>query len=311
MIAADALQSRDQRASAGGHADADLLGDDESPTCRPAPDWADAAASRAPWRAPRLRPATGSSRPEPGTARRPRRPPPRSTTTELGDEHSTPLSKLLPSEDVPGGLDQVGGRLDVARRVAGADAVRGLAGAVRRAHQAHAPGGQNHRDLALLHQLLRAFERHRRHPADGALGSAGGARGLGHDLGDAGDAARGRRMRADDDGAARLDARSGSCRSPSRSGLVDGTMAATTPNGSAISTTRRSSWRLTTPTVFIGRMKACTRSRREEVLLDLVGDDAEAGFLDGQPAPAPRRAAARRRPSRRRSRRSASGKVRR
>ena len=39
-------------------------------------------------------------------------------------------------------------------------------------------------------------------------------------------------------------------------GLVDGTTAATTPNGSAISTTRASSWRAMTPTVFIGRMKS-------------------------------------------------------
>ena len=39
-------------------------------------------------------------------------------------------------------------------------------------------------------------------------------------------------------------------------GLVDGTTAATTPNGSAISMTRRSSWRAMTPTVFIGRMKS-------------------------------------------------------
>ena len=37
-------------------------------------------------------------------------------------------------------------------------------------------------------------------------------------------------------------------------GLVDGTIAATTPNGSAISMTLRSSSRCTTPTVFIGRM---------------------------------------------------------
>ncbi len=39
-------------------------------------------------------------------------------------------------------------------------------------------------------------------------------------------------------------------------GLVDGTTAATTPNGSAISMTRLASWRATTPTVVIGRMKA-------------------------------------------------------
>ena len=39
-------------------------------------------------------------------------------------------------------------------------------------------------------------------------------------------------------------------------GLVDGTIAATTPNGSAISTTRRASSLATTPTVFIGLMKS-------------------------------------------------------
>ena len=38
-------------------------------------------------------------------------------------------------------------------------------------------------------------------------------------------------------------------------GLVEGTIAATTPNGSAISITRVASWRAMTPTVFIGRMK--------------------------------------------------------
>jgi hypothetical protein len=38
--------------------------------------------------------------------------------------------------------------------------------------------------------------------------------------------------------------------------LVEGTIAATTPNGSAISTTFRSSIRLTTPTVFIGAMNS-------------------------------------------------------
>ena len=41
-------------------------------------------------------------------------------------------------------------------------------------------------------------------------------------------------------------------------GLVEGTIAATTPNGSAISTMRLSSMRFTTPTVFIGRMKSYT-----------------------------------------------------
>ena len=39
-------------------------------------------------------------------------------------------------------------------------------------------------------------------------------------------------------------------------GLVDGTTAATTPKGSAISTTLRLSIRLTTPTVAIGAMNS-------------------------------------------------------
>src|SRR5690349_12831036 len=41
-------------------------------------------------------------------------------------------------------------------------------------------------------------------------------------------------------------------------GLVDGTTAATTPKGSAISMIFRSSMRFTTPTVFMGRMNAYT-----------------------------------------------------
>ena len=41
-------------------------------------------------------------------------------------------------------------------------------------------------------------------------------------------------------------------------GLVEGTTAATTPNGSAISMTLRLRGAATTPTVVMGRMKACT-----------------------------------------------------
>ncbi len=41
-------------------------------------------------------------------------------------------------------------------------------------------------------------------------------------------------------------------------GLVEGTMAATTPNGSAISTTLRASSRLTTPTVLSGLINRYT-----------------------------------------------------
>ena len=65
-------------------------------------------------------------------------------------------------------------------------------------------------------------------------------------------------------------------------GFVDGTTAATTPNGSAISTTR---------VVFVARDDADRLHRpdevvdllgAEEVLLNLVGDDAEAGLFDGE-----------------------------
>ncbi|MEZ5420148.1 MAG: hypothetical protein R2708_22780 [Vicinamibacterales bacterium] len=52
-------------------------------------------------------------------------------------------------------------------------------------------------------------------------------------------------------------------------GLVEGTIAATTPNGSAISTIFRSSCRATTPTVVIGRMKACTSRAANRFLATL------------------------------------------
>ena len=64
---------------------------------------------------------------------------------------------------------------------------------------------------------------------------------------------------------------------------MDGTTAATTPNGSAISMTRRSlvpgddADGLHRPDELVDLL------RGEQVLLDLVGDDAEAGLLDGQP----------------------------
>ena len=81
----------------------------------------------------------------------------------------------LAQDDVARRAGQVGAALDVARRVAGADAVGRLAGAVGRAHQAHAAGRQDHGHVAVPHQLLRALERHRLHPAD-AAGRRAGAR---------------------------------------------------------------------------------------------------------------------------------------
>ncbi len=56
-----------------------------------------------------------------------------------------------------------------------------------------------------LHQLLRAFERDRRHPVDGAVGRARGPRGLVHHLGHARDARDGGGVRAEHDGTARLE----------------------------------------------------------------------------------------------------------
>ena len=111
----------------------------------------------------------------------------------------------LAGDDVAHGLLHVRGALDERRRVARADAVRRLAGAVGGSHQAHAAGRQNHRDVAVLHQLLRALERDRRHPVDGAGWRAGSPRRFLHDLGDARDALDRRGMRAEDDRAARLD----------------------------------------------------------------------------------------------------------
>ena len=66
-------------------------------------------------------------------------------------------------------------------------------------------------------------------------------------------------------------------------GLVDGTIAATTPNGSAISMTLRSSRRRDDADGFHRPDEVVDLLGGEEVLLDLVGDDAVAGFLVRQP----------------------------
>ena len=59
-------------------------------------------------------------------------------------------------------------------------------------------------------------------------------------------------------------------------------IAATTPNGSAISMIFFSSMRLITPTVFIGLMNSWTRCDANRFFCDLVGDDAEARLFDGE-----------------------------
>ena len=132
-----------------------------------------------------------------------------------------------------------------------------------------------------------------------------------HHFGDARDAFDGGRVRAEDDRAARLRARSGSCRWPSTSGWSTGTTAATTPNGSGdlddapIVVPGDDADGLHRPDEVVDLLRA------EQVLLNLVCDDAVAGFLDGEPGKRLRPARSRRRPSRRRWRRCAPGRTRR
>ena len=99
-----------------------------------------------------------------------------STTTEFSDEQSRPLSNVLPVMMSRTALAEVGGALDVGRRVAGPDAVGRLSGAVGGADQSHPAGGEDDRRFPRLHQLLRALERDGLHPVDGAVRAAGSAR---------------------------------------------------------------------------------------------------------------------------------------
>ena len=117
-----------------------------------------------------------------------------------------PVVERLAGDDVADGLLHVGGPFDERGRVAGADAVGRLARAVRRAHEPHAARRQDHRHVAVLHQLLRCpSERHRRHPVDRAGWRASPAGRLVHHLGDARDALDRGRVRAQHDRAAGLD----------------------------------------------------------------------------------------------------------
>ncbi len=65
-------------------------------------------------------------------------------------------------------------------------------------------------------------------------------------------------------------------------GLVDGTTAATTPNGSAISMTRRSLVARNHAHGLHGPDELIHVVGRETILLNLVRDDAVAGLLDGE-----------------------------
>ena len=176
---------------------------------------------------------------------------------------------------------EVGAALDVAGRVAGADAVGRLAGAVRGAHQSHPAGRQDHRDVAVLHQLLGAFERDGLHPPDAAGRRAGPLRRLRHDLDRSGDAARRGRMRADDDGAARLQRdqhlidRGGRRVGRRDDGRDDAERLGDLDDLPILDAVDHADG-LHRPDELVDL------SGGEQVLLDLVGDDAVAGLLDGQ-----------------------------
>ena len=188
----------------------------------------------------------------------------------------------LAGENVVGGLAHVGARLDVARRVAWPDTVGGLARAVGRAHQAHAAGRENHRDLARPHQLLRPFERDGMHPADGAVGQPGATAGLVHDVGRAGDAAGRRRMRRQHDGAPRLD-RDQDLVDRSRRGIRGGNDGRDHPERLG----DFDDLAILNPVDHAHGLHGLDELehplRGKQVLLGLVGDHAKGGFFDRQP----------------------------
>ncbi len=66
-------------------------------------------------------------------------------------------------------------------------------------------------------------------------------------------------------------------------GLVEGTIAATTPNGSAISMILRSSRRFEHADGLHRTDEAIDAIGGKQILLNLVGDDAVSGLLDRQP----------------------------
>ena len=111
----------------------------------------------------------------------------------------------LARDDVADGLRDIGRPFDIGGSVARSDAVGGLAGAVGRADESHPAGRENDGSLSRLHQLLSALERDGGHPVDRAIRCAGPAGGVVHDFSDPGNASDRRRVRTDDDRAARLD----------------------------------------------------------------------------------------------------------
>ena len=116
------------------------------------------------------------------------------------------LSNVLPVMMSATAFERSAVALDVGRRVARADAVGWLAGAVGGPHETEAPGRKHDRHLAAAHQLPGSLERDRGHPVDRALRGARPNGRLGHHLRHATDRPDRRRMGAEDDGAPCLQA---------------------------------------------------------------------------------------------------------
>ena len=210
----------------------------------------------------------------------------------------------LAGDDVANGFLHVRGPLDVRRRVARTHAVSRLARAVCRAHQTHPARRQNDGDVAMLHQFVRPFERDGGHPVDGAGWRAGAACRLIHHLGDARDAFHRRRVRAEHDGASRFDGNQDLVDRRRRrvGGRDDGGDDAERLgdfDDALVIVPRDHADRFHRADEVVDLLRA------EEVLLDLVGDEPVAGFLDGQPGECFGLARCGLRPSRRRSRRCA------
>ncbi len=188
--------------------------------------------------------------------------------------------EALARDDVGRGLCEICRSLDVARRVARPDAICRFARGIGRAHEAESARGENHRHVAVTHELLRAGQRHGAHPADRAVGGAGVERRGRHHLGHGRDAASRRRMRTEHDRTARLDGDEdfvdrGRCRVGRRHDAGHDTERFGNLDDAHVLAARDDADGAHRPDERVDVLG------RKPVLEHLVGDDAEAGFFDG------------------------------
>ena len=115
----------------------------------------------------------------------------------------------LAGHDIAGRLFQVGAAVDVCGHIAGADAVGGFADRMGGLDHGAAAGGQDEAHVLVLEQFLGAGQGDILHAVDQVVGRARFLRGGLHDGAGFEGAARGRGVRGDDDGVARLDGRDG------------------------------------------------------------------------------------------------------